>query len=126
MSEGHQPTNIKIGLFSIGLNAYWDQFTGLRDRLNSYNASIAARLGRPSIEVVNLGLVDTPEKAGEAGHRFQQSAVDLIFLHVATYALSSTVLPAVRRAKTPVIILNLAPGAAINYEAFNRMRIEVK
>ena len=35
--------------------------------------------------------------------------VDLIFLHVTTYALSSTVLPVVRRAKVPVIILNLSP-----------------
>ena len=39
--------------------------------------------------------------------------MDLIFLHVTTYALSSTVLPVVQRAKVPVIILNLAPAAAI-------------
>ena len=42
--------------------------------------------------------------------------MDLIFLHVTTYALSSTVLPVVRRAKVPVIILNLAARAAIDYE----------
>jgi len=47
--------------------------------------------------------------------------VDLIFLHVTTYALSSTVLPVVRRAKVPVIILNLQPTAAIDYAAFNRL-----
>jgi L-arabinose isomerase len=45
---------------------------------------------------------------------------------VTTYALSSTVLPAVRRARVPVIILNLAPGPAIDYEAFNRMRDRTK
>jgi L-arabinose isomerase len=121
MSNGQERTKVKIGLFSIGLDAYWDQFDGLRDRLSSYNAIIAARLARPSIEIVNLGLIDTPEKAGAAGHRFRQLDVDLIFLHAATYALSSAVLPAVRRAKTPVIVLNLAPGTAINYEAINRM-----
>ncbi len=44
-----------------------------------------------------------------------------IFLHVTTYALSSTVLPVVRRAKVPVIILNLSPAAAIDYESFNRL-----
>jgi L-arabinose isomerase len=48
--------------------------------------------------------------------------VDLIFLHVATYALSSTVLPVVRRAKVPVVILNLAPGPAIDYQSFNALR----
>jgi L-arabinose isomerase len=40
---------------------------------------------------------------------------------VTTYALSSTVLPVVRRAKVPVIILNLQPGAAIDYSTFNAL-----
>ena len=65
--------------------------------------------------VVNLGLIDTPREAFEAGHAFRQADVDLIFLHVTTYALSSTVLPVVRRARVPVIILNLQPGPAIDY-----------
>jgi L-arabinose isomerase len=56
-----------------------------------------------------------------AGHEFRRSDVDLLFLHVTTYALSSTVLPIVQRAKVPVIILNLAPEAAIEYASFNRM-----
>ncbi len=116
------PYTLRIGLFSIGLEAYWPQFEGLKDRLLSYNAQIAQCLKRSSVSVVNLGMIDSPEKAVAAGHRFRQSDVDLIFLHVATYALSSTVLPVVRRAKVPVIILNLAPGRAIEYAAFNRAR----
>ena len=52
--------------------------------------------------------------------------MDLIFLHVTTYALSFTVLPVVRRAKVPVIILNLQPGPAIDYPAFNRMNDRTK
>jgi L-arabinose isomerase len=73
------------------------------------------------VQVVNLGLIDNPAKAFEAGHKFRQADVDLIFLHVTTYALSSTVLPVVQRAKVPVIILNLSPEAAIDYAQFNRM-----
>jgi L-arabinose isomerase len=73
------------------------------------------------VEVVNLGLIDNPEKAVAAGHRFRQADVDLIFLYVTTYALSSTVLPVVRRARVPVIVLNLAPEAAIDYTVFNRL-----
>src|SRR5207245_9494659 len=42
-------------------------------------------------------------------------------LYVTTYALSSTVLPVVRRAKVPVILLNLSPSAAIDYKSFNQM-----
>jgi L-arabinose isomerase len=111
----------RIGLFGIGLEAYWPQFSGLKERLEGYIREVEERLGRPGIEVVNLGLIDTPEKALDAGHRFREADVDLIFLHVTTYALSSTVLPVVRRAKVPVVILNLSPEAAIDYQNFNRM-----
>lgn len=111
----------RVGLFGIGLDAYWPQFTGLRERLTGYLQGVAAKLQSPGVEVVNLGLIDTPEKAQDAGHRFRQADVDLIFLQVTTYALSSTVLPVVRRAKVPVILLNLQPEAAIDYETFNRM-----
>jgi len=112
---------LRVGLFGIGLNTYWPQFAGLRERLTGYVDQVAGKLQRPGAEIVNLGLIDTPEKAQEAGHRFRQADVDVIFLHVTTYALSSTVLPVVRRAKVPVIILNLQPGAAIDYQNFNQM-----
>ncbi|MCC7475572.1 MAG: arabinose isomerase [Pirellulales bacterium] len=112
---------LKVGLFGIGLDAYWPQFAGLEERLRGYLAKTAERLARPGVDVVHLGLIDSPEKAAEAGHRFREADVDLIFLHVTTYALSSTVLPAVRRAKVPVIVLNLQPGAAIDYASFNRL-----
>jgi len=117
---------VRIGLFGIGLDTYWPQFAGLEARLKGYLGKVAAKLKWPGVQVVNLGLVDTPEKALAAGHRFRQADVDLIFLHVTTYALSSTVLPVVRRAKVPVIILNLQPGPAIDYAAFNRMNDRTK
>jgi L-arabinose isomerase len=117
---------LKVGLFGIGLDAYWPQFTGLRDRLAGYVDLVAQKLGSPEVEVVNLGLVDSPEKSFSVGHELRKADVDLIFLYVTTYALSSTVLPAVRRAKVPVIILNLSPAAAIDYEKFDRMRDRAK
>ncbi len=112
---------LRVGLFGIGLEAYWPQFAGLQARLQGYVEEVAARLGRPGVEVVNLGLVDSPEKALAAGHAFRRADVDLIFLYLTTYALSSTVLPAVRRAKCPVVILNLQPTAAIDYARLNAL-----
>jgi L-arabinose isomerase len=111
----------RIGLFGIGLDTYWPQFPGLKDRLEGYLATVHGKLARNGVEIVDLGLVDTVPKAFEAGHAFRRGDVDLIFLHVTTYALSSTVLPVVQRAKVPVIILNLSPEAAIDYATFNRM-----
>ncbi|HEY3443285.1 MAG TPA: arabinose isomerase [Paludibaculum sp.] len=114
-------STLKVGVFAIGLDAYWPQFEGLEQRLKDAAGLVARRLGRPDIEVVDLGMIDTPEKAAWAGQEFRRAGVDLLFLHVTTYALSSTVLPVVRRAKVPVIVLNLSPGAAIDYAAFNAM-----
>ncbi|WP_128545337.1 arabinose isomerase [Larkinella soli] len=112
---------LRIGLFGIGLDAYWPQFEGLRERLEEYIQTLENRMQRPGVEIVNLGMIDTPEKAMAAGHRFRQADVDLIFLYVTTYALSSTVLPVVRRAKVPVIVLNLSPEPAIDYARFNAL-----
>lgn len=112
----------RIGLFSIGLDAYWAQFSGLHERLEGYNRRIAADLEAFGGDVVNLGMIDTSEKAVAAGHAFRQRDVSLIFLHVATYALSATVLPVVRRAGVPVILLNLVPEAAIDCASFNRIK----
>ena len=111
----------RIGLFGIGLDVYWPQFPGLKDRLERQLQAVCERLTRPGIEVFNLGLVDTPAKALEAGHRLRREDVDLVMLYVTTYALSSTVLPVVQRARVPVIILNLAPAPAIDYPSFNRL-----
>ena len=112
---------LKVGLFSIGLEAYWPQFPDLWERLLGYTERVAQRLARPGVQICNLGLIDSPEKAFAAGHRFRSEDVDLLFLYVTTYALSSTVLPVVRRAKVPVIILDLSPTAAIDYTSFNRL-----
>ena len=112
---------LRVGLFGIGLDTYWPQFKGLKSRLEGYVREVKKKLDRPGVRVVNLGLIDNPVRALEAGHEFRAADVDLIFLHVTTYALSSTVLPVVQRAKVPVVILNLAPEASIDYGKFNAM-----
>jgi L-arabinose isomerase len=116
-----KPRPLRLGLFGIGLDAYWPQFPGLKARLEGYLGRVEAKLARPGVEVVNLGLVDSPPAAFEAGHAFRRADVDLIVLHVTTYALSSTVLPVVRRAGVPVIVLNLMPVPAIDYASFNAL-----
>ena len=112
---------LRVGLFGIGLEAYWPQFCGLKKRLEGYLVQVDACLQRPGVDVVNLGLIDSAGKAMEAGHAFRRSDVDIIFLYVTTYALSSTVLPVVQRAKVPVVILNLQPTQAIDYASFNQL-----
>ncbi|HEX3624338.1 MAG TPA: arabinose isomerase [Verrucomicrobiae bacterium] len=121
MNNAETKRPLRVGLFGIGLDAYWPQFKGLKNRLEGYLDVVHKKLERPGVKVVNLGLVDSVPKAFDAGHKFRETDVDLIFLYVTTYALSHTVLPVVRRAKVPVIILNLQPSPAIDYERFNKM-----
>lgn len=116
---------VRVGLFGIGLATYWPQFDGLRERLEGYQARVRDGLAARGADVVDAGLVDTVEKARAAADRFKREDVELLFLYVSTYALSETVLPVVQKAGVPVIVLNLQPTAAMDYEAFNRMEDRV-
>jgi L-arabinose isomerase len=111
----------RIGLFAIGLDTYWNQFPGLKERLEGYLNIVQSKLAAIHPEIVNIGFVDSVDKAFEAGHRFRKEDVDIIFLYVPTYALSATVLPVLQRAKVPVVILNLSPETSIEYSVFNKM-----
>src|SRR5512133_3241458 len=100
-------SGVRVGLFGIGLDTYWPQFAGLKERLEGYQRGIHQRLARDGVEVVDAGLVDSVEKAREAADTFRRGDVELILLYVSTYALSSTVLPVVQKVKAPVVVLNL-------------------
>jgi len=113
MTRGTRP---RVGVFGIGLAAYWPQFEGLHQRLVGYQRGLEGRLTELGADVVSAGLVDTPEGAAEAGDRLAGERVDLVMLYTATYATSSQVLPVVQAAKSPVVILNLQPTRSLDYE----------
>jgi hypothetical protein len=46
----------RVGLFSASPDVYWDQFSGLKERLEGCNRRIAARLEASGVGVVNLGI----------------------------------------------------------------------
>jgi L-arabinose isomerase len=106
----------RVGIFGIGLAAYWPQFEGLRERLEGYQQGIQARLETMGAEVVSAGLVDTAPAARHAGANLAAAGVDLVMLYTATYATSSQVLPTVQAIGAPVVILNLQPTRTLDYE----------
>jgi L-arabinose isomerase len=110
--NGKQPV---IGVYSIGLKAYWPQFPGLRERLVEYGRFIGAKISETA-KLANYGLIDTEVEARKAGEWFNAQNVDLIFCHCATYATSACVLPVHQICKAPVVILNLQPAVQIHYE----------
>ncbi|MCG3149352.1 MAG: L-arabinose isomerase [Verrucomicrobiae bacterium] len=114
-------SNVRIGLFGIGLDTYWPQFKGLRERLVGYQRQIGKKIKASGVQLVDAGLVDSPEKAREAASLFRREEVEFIFLYVSTYALSSTVLPVVQHVGVPVVVLNLQPVPQLDYEKFNAL-----
>jgi len=111
----------KVGLFGIGLDTYWSQFDGLLDNLMTYQSQIKNRIGQFGVEVIDAGMVDNPLIARKAADFLKANDVEIVFLYVSTYALSSTVLPVAQKLKVPVIILNLQPVAQLDYEVFNKL-----
>ena len=109
----------KVGLFGIGLETYWSQFDGLLENLNKYQRLIRQRLESYNINVIDEGIIDNVNNAKRAADSFKKEDVQIIFLYVSTYALSSTVLPVAQKLNIPFIILNLQPVSKLNYNKFN-------
>lgn len=112
---------VKVGLLGVGLNTYWGQFDGLLDRLTRYQLLIKERMSVEGHIVVNAGMVDDVDKAYEATSLMKREDVELLFIYVSTYALSSVLIPVITRLDVPVILLNLQPLPAIEYVKLNGM-----
>jgi L-arabinose isomerase len=105
----------RVGVFGIGLAAYWPQFPGLRERIEGYQRRVEERVRALGADVVSGGLVDSEQAAREAGDRLGSAQVDLVLCHAVTYATSSTVLPVAQAARAPVVLLGLQPTATLDY-----------
>jgi len=109
------PKRPRIGLYSVGHAHYWNQFDGLLERLLMYNRFIAERMSALG-EVCNAGMIDCEAGARAAAEQLNSANVDLIFCHAATYAMSASHVDIARHCQRPVIVLNLQPTAAMDYE----------
>ena len=114
---------VKVGLFGVGLNTYWGQFEGLLDKLTGYQNVIKNKMqSYNDIEVVDAGMVDDTHKANNAASLMKKEDVEILFIFISTYALSSTLIPIVNRLNVPVILLNMSPTPAIDYNKINSMK----
>jgi L-arabinose isomerase len=105
----------RVGLYTIGLKAYWNQFSGLKERLIEYGKFIETKMSQYG-DVYNYGLVDSEAEARRAGEWFNERNVDIVFCHSGTYSTSSAILPVHQICKAPTVILNLQPTERMNYE----------
>ena len=85
---------MKIGLIAVGLNTYWHQFGGLRERLDGYRNAIKEKMEAYGGQIVaDAGMVDDVDKAHAAAALFRRDEAEVLFIFISTYALSSTLIP---------------------------------
>ena len=105
----------RIGLLPTGHLIYWGQFPGLKEMcLNMYEEG-RKRLGQIG-EVISPGLVDTKEKAWEAGEFFQKENIDILLIFPLGYTTGMVVLPCVKQLDVPIRILNTHPDNSYDYK----------
>ena len=105
----------RIGLLPAGHLIYWGQFPGLKEMgLNMYE-KFSQRLEQIG-EVISPGLVDTKEKAWEAGKFFKEKDIDILLILPLGYTTGIVVLPCVKQLDVPVRILNSHLDSSYDYK----------
>jgi L-arabinose isomerase len=119
MSNINHENKANVGLLGFGLETYWNQFRDLRKTLERYQSVIFEHISQSNANILDYGMVDNPEKAHSVSLALRRDDVQLLLVFIATYSLSSTMLPIAQSLKVPVILLNLQPSEAIDYEYVN-------
>ena len=110
-----------IAIASVGLDTYWQQFPGLRDRLDGCRRQLAVDLMVPGSRLIDLGLIDCVSSARAAAAQARREGSRLLVLWLSTYALSGTILPLVQDCGCPVVVAALQPGPALDIPAVNAL-----
>lgn len=108
----------RIGLLPTGHLIYWDQFPGLKQRGLDMYERYRRRLAEIG-DVISPGLVDTPEKAWQAGATFAAEKIDILLVLPLGYTTGIVVLPAVRAVgdRLPLRILNTHLDGSYDYKS---------
>ena len=76
---------MKIGLIAVGLNTYWHQFGGLRERLDGYRNAIKEKMEAYGGQIVaDAGMVDDVDKAHAAAALFRRDEAEVLFIFIST------------------------------------------
>jgi len=104
----------KIGLLPTGHSYYWPQFPNLKQLgMNMYHKLLD--ILKQHAEIVAPDLVDTAEKAEQAGKLFQHEGVDMVLIFPLGYTASMQIVPAVHKLDVPIRILNAHEDRSYDY-----------
>ena len=119
MIERKKQRSAKIGIFAVAHHTYFQQFEGLYENLCGYHKVFCDMVEESGVEIVDLGIIDSNEKAFAAAETLRAASVDLIFCNMITYATSSVFAPIIQEVNRPMVLAALQPRAALDYTKAN-------
>lgn len=118
MSVGSVKQKGKAGVMIVGHREYWPQFPGQREDVIASGEQFQALLERSGSEVVRwyatdgTQMIDTPEKAYEAGVFFKKNDIDLCYIYLPNYVASGRYLIGAMQVCCPIVLV----GHQVQYE----------
>lgn len=110
-----QSTNVRIGVFGVGYDKYWEQFEGLYDEMLQKQERFIRKIPTVGIEVIDFGVIDSPLKAYDSVKQLEGANLDLIFCDMLTYATSGTFGIIIKTLNIPIVLVVLQPLKALDY-----------
>lgn len=106
---------VRIGLFGVGYDKYWDQFPGLYEEVMLKQEKFIHKLHDTGTELIDFGMIDSPSKAYAAVKKIEMANPDMIFCNMLTYATSGTFGIIIKTLNIPVVLVALQPMKALDY-----------
>ena len=108
----------KVGLLGLGYFEYWRMYPELEGMVDSdlKGAAEHLRAALPGCDIVYPGMVDTLDRAEEAGQAFRDAQVDALVVIAGTYLPDFITLHAINRCTScpEVILFNTQTGNDVN------------
>lgn len=106
---------VRIGVFGVGFDKYWDQFPGLYEELLSKLDTFIDKIPKAPYTVVNFGIIDNSQKAYKAVKEIEAANLDLLFCDMLTYATSGTFGILIKSLNVPIVLVALQAMKALDY-----------
>ncbi len=113
--ETKQSSMVRIGVFGVGYDKYWEQFPGLFEELMQKQEQFIHKIPKCGTEVIDFGMIDSPLKAYETVKKLESTNLDLIFCDMLTYATSGTFGIIIKTINIPIVLVALQPLKALDY-----------
>ena len=114
-ANAKQSANVRIGVFGVGYDKYWEQFAGLYGEMLQKQQKFIQKIPVSGIDVIDFGVIDSPLKAYEVVKQLESANLDLIFCDMLTYATSGTFGIIIKTLNIPIILVVLQPLKALDY-----------